>query len=74
MLMVEMYKATVAGNAQYMLQINSNEQVSSDTKKATPTKSNATDTENLKIVKRFEVKWKFYKGQLTDKKRLQIAA
>lgn len=64
--MAVMHQATIVGNAQYMVYINSDknsQQTSSDTKKS----------EKLKIVKRFEVNWKFYKGKLTSDKRLQIA-
>lgn len=72
-----MQKAVVAGNAQYIAYTNSDEnrqQISPDTQKSTSRKSNPLKKGELKVEKRFKVNWKFYKGEHTGQKRLQIAA
>lgn len=62
--MAVMQEAAIAGNAQYMLYINSDKY-----------QQKATSKSNLPtIVRRFELNWKFYNGMLTSEKRLQIAA
>lgn len=60
----------MAGNAQYILHINSDDRqrISSVTKKF----NLFGKSDEPKIVKRF-VNWKFYKGKLTSEKRLHIA-
>lgn len=77
--MALMQQATIAGNAQYMVYINSDEnhqQISPHTETVTskakkkPSKSKSAE---LKIVKRFDVNWKFYKGKNTSEERLQFA-
>lgn len=62
-----MHQAIVAGNAQYIVYINSDEKKATS-KAAKPPKPSG----ELKIERRFEVNWEFYKGQYNEK-RLQIA-
>lgn len=68
--MTLIHKATVAGNAQYMIYINS------DTKKSTSkteksSLSKTSKSEELKFVKRFKTNWKFCKEKNSEK-RLRI--
>lgn len=61
--MAVMHLAIVKGNAQYILYINSDKN-----------KTQATSKSNEpKIVKRFGLNWKFYKGKVNSEKRIHIA-
>lgn len=76
--MALMQQATIAGNAQYMVYINSDEnhqQISPHTETVTSkaAKPSKSKSDGLKIVKRFDVNWKFYKGKNTSEERLQFA-